>query len=729
MKLRAKILLLTILPVMIMVFIITAVSLFFNIRQSRKDAESILEGVSLILAGQVKSELDFVMSNAQVIGGVFEDYENIPLRERRRVFSSIMKTAIEDNPIYNGIWVVFEPDALDGLDRLYAGTFGHNDSGRFVTYYYRSGDTVVHDPKPSDLYLTPGDGDFYIVPKEKGEPVITEPYLFPVEGVDVLMTSIAVPVKKDGVVIGVIGIDISLDTLNERFAERRIFDTGFVRVVSAGGMVVTHPEASRIGKPWGEVKNNEQDVIFDRISNGDVFVAKTWSEALKSYTTKAFAPIFIEYVDTPWVCGSVVPTEEIYRSSAKLTWLMIIITASGLIILIIIFYYITNTIIKPIRKVSSVMKDIAQGEGDLTVRISVNGKDEIAMLSEYFNDFIIKLAGIVNLLRNVNNKSVGIGQNLASSSEEASSTIEEITATIVSIDTKLEKLNTEISSAAEHISRIEKSMVMVDGMVNDQKSAVAESSSSIAEMISSIKSIESNSESRKKAADELVGIARDGESSMKNTVSSIEEITKSTDTIYQLVGMINSVAAQTNLLAMNAAIEAAHAGEAGKGFAVVADEIRKLAESTAISAKDIAGILAKIVTNIKNTSGLTVETGEKMSKIIDGITGLSQGMNEMVIGMQEVNVGSGQITEALVNLQRISQEVTNSSGEITRSLNSISGSFKAISGFADESHSGMAEVTVGMKEMSKAAIMLSQLGTDNSNNIRIVEETINKFKT
>ena len=138
---------------------------------------------------------------------------------------------------------------------------------------------------------------------------------------------------------------------------------------------------------------------------------------------------------------------------------------------------------------------------------------------------------------------------------------------------------------------------------------------------------------------------------------SIKDINANADMIQELIQVINNVADQTNILAMNAAIEAAHAGEAGKGFAVVADEIRKLAETTGENARNISSNLNEIIANIKGTASLTEETGRSITEMTGGIEDVADSMKEMTGGLKEITTGTAEVTEALDMMISITEEV------------------------------------------------------------------------
>jgi methyl-accepting chemotaxis protein len=394
---------------------------------------------------------------------------------------------------------------------------------------------------------------------------------------------------------------------------------------------------------------------------------------------------------------------------------------------VLTYWCINRFLGKPLKRTYGMLFEMAEGDGDLSRRLDIFSKDEIGKISTNFNNMVEKLAGIIKNLRKVGAKGSVIGSELASSSEELSATVEEIAQTIDSMSRKVASQSEEMKKANIDVREIKNAIARLNSLIDEQADTVGESSASIEEMIASIKSIADVTERKKEVSDRLVSLAVDGERGMESTVTEIDEISKSTETIFELVGMIDEIASQTNLLAMNASIEAAHAGEAGKGFSVVADEIRKLAETTVDNSNDISDSLKTIVQKIKKTSETTKVTGAAIRDIIAGITDVSSGMNETLVGMKELSLGSNRITESLSGLVRITADVRSNSRAMTEMTGRVGLSMESAALLAEESRVGMNEVALGADGIAKSVVHLATLGASNAENINLLENEISRF--
>jgi hypothetical protein len=226
-------------------------------------------------------------------------------------------------------------------------------------------------------------------------------------------------------------------------------------------------------------------------------------------------------------------------------------------------------------------------------------------------------------------------------------------------------LNGEIESAVTGVVQAQAMVQKVAARALDQSAALEESSAAIEEMIASISNSSRVSEAKQRAVEELVSAARQGETDMESTVEAIAEITRSVEGIWEMIEVINGVASKTNLLSMNASIEAAHAGDAGKGFSVVASEIRRLAEATAENAKRISSTLRTVADQMGSTSRITQSTGTVIHGMIQDIGGVASSITELINSLHEMSVGSSQITTALVSLRGVTEEVRDSCGQIS----------------------------------------------------------------
>ncbi|OHD19806.1 MAG: hypothetical protein A2086_07130 [Spirochaetes bacterium GWD1_27_9] len=395
----------------------------------------------------------------------------------------------------------------------------------------------------------------------------------------------------------------------------------------------------------------------------------------------------------------------------------------------VIFFIFKNMILDNIKIIQGVLNDISKGEGDLTKRIDVKRDDEIGYLSQNFNTFVEKLNSMVLELKEVVCKSIENGNLLSANSSEVSATLEQMAAIMTSIEKRLESLNIEISKSNASISEINDFLKKVDGLINNQSFVITSSSSLVKKIIESIKNIAFFTDQNKKLSEKLVGATRLGEDNMKNSLLAIEDISKSTGVILDMIKIIKNVAGQTNLLAMNASIEAAHAGEYGKGFAVVADEIRNLAEVTSDNSKNISAQLKDIMEKINKATNITKTTGTSINEIVVDITNLEGSTTEIITGIEQLSFNSQNVINSLDDLLNITEDVKISSKEMTQEMSVIKNSVGSITDMSEETSSGIKEITVGINEIANSVNALSILSISNSENINMLQSLTSKFKT
>ncbi len=409
----------------------------------------------------------------------------------------------------------------------------------------------------------------------------------------------------------------------------------------------------------------------------------------------------------------------------------LVLLIAAIIFAVILFvsgFAMKRFIIKPINDTTSMLKDISEGEGDLTKRLKVKTDDEISQMVKYFNQFLVNLNQMMGNIKEVSQKANLVSNDLSATSEESSAALSQMNANIQDLTGKIQLLDKEVGQSYQSANEVKDFITHVVNQISSQATAIEESSASTEEMLASIKNIAKVSESKLEIANKLEGTAHDGEAEMKNTMAMIHEVANSANVIMEMIDVINNIAEQTNLLAMNAAIEAAHAGDAGKGFAVVADEIRKLAETSGRNANEISKSLKEVINYIKISEESTSKTEDLFLNIVQGTKDVANSMLEMKAATEELSLGSEQIMKALGSLITISEDVKSSSGEMDTKISKISQSMQNLSSISNQSNSEMQEVAHGISELFKAVDHVSENGVKNSENVTELKRLISQFK-
>ena len=418
---------------------------------------------------------------------------------------------------------------------------------------------------------------------------------------------------------------------------------------------------------------------------------------------------------------------------APLRSLLIELSVAALIAIVLtnllIQVFVIRFVVKPLKMVKGKLYEIAEGEGDLTGNLDIKSKDEIGEVAHGFNSFVRKLHAIIVNVKGATSKTTEIRASLGATTRETAASLTQISANIEGVRNQMGTLDSNIINTVSTVDQIQSNINGLNRQIEEQTSAVEESSASIHQMVASLNNVAGITSSKRRATRQLVETTKTGGRILGQTIHEVQEIHNGLDTISEMVKIINAVAAQTNLLAMNAAIEAAHAGEAGKGFSVVADEIRKLAEGVRKNSKDIAGELKEIINRIKKAVQSSDETNKAFSNIQQEVEGVSLALDEIDSSTIELSNGGEQILKAMELLNKVSVQVKQGSDEMTVGARQMNDAMQTVKRISSEVIGAVNEISSGTTEIGNAMNQVENLTIELADTTETMEIEINRFKT
>ncbi len=383
-----------------------------------------------------------------------------------------------------------------------------------------------------------------------------------------------------------------------------------------------------------------------------------------------------------------------------------------------------------VRPVIGLVRNIGiMAQGDLTGHFKVRSRDEIGLLAGNLNRFLDGLSTSILHIKEISTSNIRAKNRLIDAANEATSSTTQIESSTRSIGRQIESLDGRIGESAGSIRKIGASIADLNVQIEGQSAMVEEATASVTEMLSSLENMTRVTERNRASADELVAEAERGRVVFETAFTKIGEVPRNIGTIREMAGVIQNIASQTNLLAMNAAIEAAHAGDAGRGFAVVADEIRKLSEASTASSRDITASIQAIVAKIDEATSANSGTNRAFAAIEDRIKDVSRAMAEINASIAEIQTGSKQILAAMVDLQERSLSVKSGSkamGEGSAEIQSMMGDVGRIS---NEVASNIAEITRGVADIGASIRSVDGFAEDVGSGSARLDEEVGRFKT
>jgi methyl-accepting chemotaxis protein len=699
---------------------------------ARKQISSLTGNEITNLANQnalaIKVWLETYLDAVRTAGQIMSKYEEIDRADRRPFFNLMVRALVEDNPEVTAASCAWEPNALDGFDAEFVNTEGTDGTGRFIPYWFRTSTGLALDPLVD--YETPGPGDYYVIPKRTGDETMVEPYEYKVEGRDVLMTTLTMPIKNAGRFVGAMLVDLEIDVIQRMVEQIKPYEGAVAMVYSNGGLVGSHFDKSRVGEPMAKTERDIAGPYLDGLRNaiqqGNPFSFTNYVPQLDETMFFINVPIVIGNTTTPWALMLGIPNDVITAPVYRMLLVGVLIAVLMLFLISGGAFFLARSISNPLKRMVVVLKDI--GEGDLTKRLEAHSKDEIGDMTSSFNITLDNIWSLITMIQGKARSLSQTGMDLSTNMNSTAAAMNEITTNIQSMKTQMSNQNAEVDETGKAMEKINDSIADLNTQIDKQAESVAQSSSAIEEMLVNIRSVTDtlikNAGNVRNLA-EASGIGRTG---LQEVAEDIQGIARESEGLLEINAVMENIASQTNLLSMNAAIEAAHAGEAGKGFAVVADEIRKLAESSGEQSKTISGVLKKIKDSIDKITRSTNGVLDKFEAIDIGVKTVSDQEENIRNAMEEQGQGSKQILDAISQLNEITGGVKGSSEEMNINSKEVIATSRTLGSITQEINNGMNEMAAGADQINAAVTHVNEISGRNGNDINELIQKVDKFK-
>ena len=524
----------------------------------------------------------------------------------------LLKSVLEGHPEFTGVGTIWEANAFDGKDSEYAGKEGHDATGRYLPYWNRgSGKTQV---EALTDYEKEGAGDYYLLARKSGNEVLLEPYMYKIAGKDVFMTTVTVPVKAKGQVVGAVTVDLPVASFQEDVSKIHPYETGYASLISNNGIYIGDVDAKNVGQNIGD--SAAAKAAKTAIKAGQTYNDSFEHSTMQTTVNRIYVPVQIGATTTPWSFVISVPENKILADVHYLRNTAILIGIfSVLVVSAILTFVINKLVIAPLGGEPDVAVNIARSvaEGDLTTVVTLKPGDRSSMLYA---------------LQGMQQQLTGMVTHIRDSSEFVSNASGEIAMG-----------NIDLSERTEN-----------------QASSLAQTANSVESLNQTVKQNAGNAEQARQLAVSAAQTAQRGSTQVDKVVNTMADISAESKKMFDIIAAIEGIAFQTNILALNAAVEAARAGEQGRGFAVVASEVRNLAQRSAVASKEIKSLIETSIAKVDVGSEVVGHAGKTMTEILASVEGLSTILNEISSASAEQSHGIAQITNEIGLMDQTTQQ-------------------------------------------------------------------------
>lgn len=597
-----------------------------------------------------------------------------------------------------------------------------------IAFYDASGKTYKADGSTMSLATSP-----YFKAAMEGKRYVAPPALNPHTGT--VLMFFAVPVKSEtNEIIGAMVSVLKGNPISDMIAEVDIgggLHPVVIDLISRNYVAFANDVAEGQEDSLATLDpNSDITKVFNNLFSGKSGVASFFNPMMGMKVYASYRPVYSENPFdsvTPWTIFCPAPYDFYFGSLKTLRASVFGTLAIFLVLGLIIGIIMVRVMIKPVRTVKAIINGIATGDADLTKRIEISTNDEVGDVVKSFNMFIEKLQSIISQVKGSKDKLVNAGSDLESSSQDTVTSIDQIISSLEGMLTQVQNQNNSVNETAGAVNQIASNIESLDRMIENQGRGILDASSAVEEMVGNINSVTNSMDKMADSFNELSVQATQGEKIQKNATDKIELIKKQSNSLQEANVAISSIASQTNLLAMNAAIEAAHAGEAGKGFAVVADEIRKLSETSAVQSKKIGEELKAIISSIEAMVQASVESSNAFNAVNGKIAETDELVRQIKGAMEEQTQGSIQISQVLRTMNDSSLEVRTASQEMAIGNKTVLDEIQRLQGTTTVIKDSVEEMTLGARKIAETSEALDQIVEKINTSISDIGEQVDKF--
>jgi len=596
----------------------------------------------------------------------------------REQLISLIKENVEQNPKILGTYIGWEKNALDHNDAAYVGsavTGIDPANGRFLPWWFRNTDGSLGVDKLADVddqkTLSTGvrASEYYLCSKETKKPCVIDPAPYKVGDKVVMLASFIEPIMLNGAFQGIVGADLSVNFIQDMLlgANQKLYSgAGQMALIGGNGRIVAYTkDTSKFGEKVSDILDAEQIANMANLKRGEV----TYSVNKDKGRIELYLPFGIGQTDARWTLMLQLPLNAVMADLQKLqadldaqrksdtfgmAMVGLIIAAIGLLVI----WLVGHGIARPLKQMVAMLDDIAKGEGDLTRRLSSDRSDELGSIAKGFNTFLAKLQAM-------------------------------ITQVVTSVQS--------VSDSSEHTADI---AIRTNIGIQKQMAEIDQVATAVQEMTATAQDVARNATQAAQAASHADQAAGQGMQIVRDTSNSIgvlaveigkavevvQTLAKDSENINAILIAIRGIAEQTNLLALNAAIEAARAGEQGRGFAVVADEVRNLAQKTQKATEEIQSMIQQLQQGTRDVVRVMEDSQNRTDESVQHAAKAAEALETITQAVSVINDMNTQIASA-------AEEQSAVADDINRNVINIGQVANEVAGGADESSSASAGLT------------------------------------